>query len=280
MNGAFPLLGDPDYITYVGALSHRGANATSHLAEIRYPVQKAPIISVVKLLHPSGLAACNEAMAWLFLRAAGVPAPRNAALVTLSEAKAVKILGRRAIDPAIVHEGHVLAWAAKKLEFGSIRALFAGTKGDARWLAVLRTLEGAAIAAFDEAFLNIDRNIGNVLFIGKDACVPIDHEQAFGMQDWVNGELLHLPQDGDSLRALKAARAGGKLSLSAFNETLNRMVFHAEKHGDALQACSAHIADLLDRVYADRAEEMTGRVLSFVAARTAQQWVKERLGVL
>lgn len=36
MNGAFPLLGDPDYITFIGPLTHRGANATSHLAEIRY----------------------------------------------------------------------------------------------------------------------------------------------------------------------------------------------------------------------------------------------------
>lgn len=280
MKDAFPLLGDAAYVTYVGAMQHRGANATTHLAEIRYPAQTAPVISVVKLLHPSGLGACNEAMAWAFLRAAGVPAPRHAAILTLSEAKAVKILGRKAIHASLAHQGHVLAWAAKKMDFHSIKAVFAGTKGDSRWLAALRTVEGAAIAAFDEAFLNIDRNTGNVLYIGKDSFIPIDHELSFGMQDWIAGDLLHLPTDGDSLRTLKEARANGKISIATFSQAMNHMAFHAEKHADALAACKAQIAYLLQQVYPDEANRLTPRVLSFIAARTAQHWIKERLGVM
>lgn len=280
MNGAFPLLSDPDYITYIGPLSIRGANPTTHLAEVRYPVQSAPIISVVKAMPPTGLLACNEAIAWLLLRATGLPSPRNAGVMTLTESKAVKVMGRKAIPAALVREGHVLLWTAQKLDFSSIKALFAGTKGDARWVALLKTVQGAAIAAFDEALLNLDRNTGNVLYISADACAPIDHELSFGTQDWIHHDLLHLPTDGDSLRTLKHGVASGKLAISAYAEALNRMVFHAERHGQALQACSAHIADFLSRVFPDQHEEMTERVLSFVAARTAQQWIKDRLGVV
>lgn len=280
MNSAFPLLDDSAYVTYVGGLQHRGANSTTHLAEIRYPEQKAPIISVVKLLHPSGLGACNEAMAWLFLRAAGVLAPRHAAIVQLSAAKAFKVLGKKSIHPSLVHQDRVLAWAAKKLDFHSIKAVFAGSKGDSRWLAALQTVEGAAIAAFDEAFLNIDRNTGNVLYIGKDAFVPIDHELSFGMQDWLQCELSHLHIDGDSLCALKQARATGRITIASFAQAMNRMAFHAEKHPDALARCKTQIANLLQQVYPDTADQLTPRVLSFIAARTAQHWIKERLGVM
>lgn len=277
---ACELLDDSAYVTYVGALQHLGVNRTTHLAEIRYPTQKAPIISVVKLLHPSGLGACNEAMAWMFLRAAGVPSPAYAAIVRLSADKAFKILGKRSIPPNLVHQSQVLAWAAKKLDFYSIRGLFVGSKSDGRWLAALQTLTGAAIAAFDEAFLNIDRNPGNVLYIGKDEFIPIDHELSFGMQDWLQGELTHLPVDGDSLRILKHARSTGRIGIASFSQAMNSMAFHAERHADALANCREQFANLLQQIYPDEAQELTARVISFIAARTAQRWINERLGVM
>ncbi len=280
MNGAFPLLGDAAYVTYVGALAHRGANPTTHLAEVRYPVQTAPVVSVVKLLDPNGLCACNEAMAWLFLRAAGVPAPRHAAILTLSEAKAIKALGKKTIHPELVHQGFVLAWASKKLDFSSIKALFAGTAGADRWLTALCTAEGLAIAAFDEVFLNIDRNPGNVLYISKDSFVPIDHELCFGMQDWTRNNLAHHPADGDSLRRLRQAQAGGTMARATFEQALNRMAYHAESHAQALRACRGQITQLLQQIYPQQADEMSTRVLSFIAERTAQQWIKDRLGVI
>lgn len=280
MNGAFPLLGDAAYVTYVGPLAHRGANPTTHLAEVRYPVQTAPVVSVVKLLNPDGLCACNEAMAWLFLRAAGVPTPRHAAILTMSEAKAIKVLGKKTIHTGLVHQGFVLAWASKKLDFFSIKALFAGSAGADRWLDALRTAEGLAIAAFDEVFLNIDRHPGNVLYISKDSFVPIDHELCFGMQDWTRHDLSHHLSDGDSLRRLKQAQAGGNLARAAFEQALNRMAHHAEAHGQALAACKGQIAQLLQQVYPEHADAMSTRVLSFIAERTAQQWIKDRLGVI
>lgn len=280
MSGAFPLLGDAAYLTYVGALTHRGVNATTHLAEVRYPAQGAPVVSVVKLLPPSGLRACNEALAWMFLRAAGLAAPRHAAILRLSEAKAVKVLGRKAIHPELVHQGEVLAWAAKKLDFQSIKALFAGREGDGRWLAALRTAEGIAIAAFDETFLNIDRNPGNVLYMSKDAFVPIDHELCFGMQDWTHGALVHRPADSDSLRRLKLARTEGKIALSSYGQALNSMAYHAETHAPALAACRGEMAALLHRFYPTNADAMSLRVLSFLAERTARQWIKDKLGVI
>lgn len=166
----FPLLGDSHYGAFVGPLSHRGgANPSTHIATVRYPVQTAPIISVVKLMPADGLRACNEALAWLFLRANGVRVARNAAILSLTEAKAVKVLGRKLVPKTLVHDKHVLAWAAQQFDYRSIQALFSGSMADERWLDMLQTVEGAAIAAFDETFLNVDRNPGNVLCFGTEA---------------------------------------------------------------------------------------------------------------
>lgn len=276
----FPVLGSSSYLTYVGPLTNLGANPSTHLADVRYAAHGAPVISVVKLLPADGLKACNEALAWLFLRAAGVSCPKNAAIMTLSEAKAVKVLGRKCVPHHFVQDGLVMAWAAQKLEFKSIQALFAGTQADTHWLGVLRTVNGAAIAAFDEAFLNIDRNTGNILFTSASSCVPIDHEMTFGTQNWLTGALAHLPKDGDSLRTLINATASGKMSMTELNTVYNRMAFHAQKHSQALQDCSTQMAQLISKVYPKQAKELTSRVLSFITERTALVWMEERLGVV
>lgn len=277
----FPILSDQHYTSYVGPLTHKGgANPSTHIATVRYPVQTAPIISVVKLLPADGLRACNEALAWLFLRSAGVRVPRNAALLSLTEAKAVQVLGRKLVPASLVHDKHVLAWAAQQFDFKSIQALFGGSASNERWLAMLQTVEGAAIAAFDETFLNIDRNPGNVLYANPDAGIAIDHELCFGSQNWLKGNLSHLAMDGDSLRTVRRAVSGNKLSRTTMGEIFNAMVLHGQRHGEALRACESHLADFLGRVYPSDAHQLCPRVLSFVAERTAQRWMEERLGVL
>lgn len=280
LTAPFPALGDSAYVTYVGDLTFRGgANTSTHIAEIRYPVQTAPVISVVKLLPPDGIAACNEALAWLFLRAAGVPAPRTASLLTLTEKKIVDILGRKRVPKKLVSNGYVRAWAAEQLDFRSIQVLFAGSKSEERWLELLQTTQGAAIAAFDEAFLNNDRNTGNILFSGRSSCVPVDHEQCFGQQNWQSGALQQSNMDGDSIRLLKTGVRAGKVRDTELQQTYGKIVFHAEKHAASLQACQGHMTELLCRVYPSDGSLMASRVLSFVTERTAQQWMQDRLGV-
>lgn len=276
----FPVLGNSSYMTYIGPLTNLGANPSTHLADVRYAAHGAPVISVVKLLPADGLKACNEALAWLFLHAAGISCPKNAAILTLSESKVVKILGRKRVPHHLVQGGKVMAWAAQQLEFKSIQALFAGTQADTRWLGVLRTLNGAAIAAFDEAFLNIDRNTGNILFTSASSCVPIDHEMTFGTQNWLTGTLTHLPKDGDSLRTLKNAASSGKMPMTELNTIYNRMAFHAQRHSQAMDECRAQMAQLIAKVYPKQADDLTSRVLSFIAERTALAWMEERLGVV
>lgn len=280
MHAQFPLLGEADYVSYVGDLYFKGgANISTHIAEVRYPVQTVPVISVVKLLPADGLSVCNEALAWLFLRAAGIPSPRNAAMLILTEAKAVNVLGRKRVPKNWVSNGYIRAWAAERLDFRSIQALFAGSSSEDRWLAMLQTVQGTAIAAFDEAYLNIDRNTGNILFLSKSSCVPVDHEQCFGQQDWVTGHMHHLNIHGDSVRQLKNGVSGGKVHGTDLQQAYGNMVFHAEKHAVALQACQDHITDLLTRVYPSEGAALALRVLSFLTERTAVNWMKDRLGV-
>jgi hypothetical protein len=236
-------------------------------------------MSVVKLLPPDGLAACNEALSWLFLRAVGIPSPRTSSLLTLSEKKVVDILGRKQVPKKLVSNGYVRAWAAEKLDFRSIQVLFAGSKSEERWLKLLQTTEGAAIAAFDEAFLNVDRNTGNVLFSGGSSCIPVDHEQCFGLQNWLKDDLQQLKLDGDSIRLLKIGVQAGKVRDTELQQTYGKIVFHAEKHQASLQACQGHMKELLCRVYPSDGILLAERVLSFVTERTVQQWMHNRLGV-
>lgn len=276
----FPVLPENAYVSHLGPLSHRGANASTHIAEVRYPVQSAPVISVVKLMQPDGLRACNEAISWLFLRAAGISAPRHAAILVLSHAKAIQVLGRNGVPAEWVSNGHVLAWASQKLDFGSIQALFAGSEADLKWLEVLRSAKGAAIAAFDEMFFNIDRNTGNVLFTRGGACVPIDHEMVFGHQNWLSENLQHSSAPGDSMRVLMRARDGRKLPQSEFQSVCSHMVLLAHQHEGALRACQDEIRNLLAHMYPKQALELASRILSFVGERAAQQWLQDRLGVI
>lgn len=260
-------------------MKHRGANISTHLAEVRYPVQSAPVISVVKFMQPDGIRACNEAISWLFLRAAGISAPKQAAILVMSHAKVVQAVGRQCVPEEWVHQGHVLAWASQKLEFESIQALFAGSEADVKWLEVLRSARGAAIAAFDELFFNIDRNTGNVLFTRSGACVPVDHEMVFGQQNWLTGDLQHLPSLGDSMRFLTRARDARKLPQAEFDKMRNHIVHVAQAHEGALSACQDEISHLIAHVYPKQATELGRRVLSFVGVRAKQHWLQDRLGV-
>ncbi|MBQ0917239.1 hypothetical protein KBW71_02180 [Hydrogenophaga aromaticivorans] len=279
MTYRFPLLRDADYMGYVGPIHARGWNPSTHLAEVRYPIQRAPVVSVVKLLPPDGLAACNEAISWLFLRAAGIQAPGHAGIMVLSQAKLKKACNLKAPD-GYAQDGMVLAWASQQLAFQSIQALFAGTDRDERWLKVVCTLQGAALAAFDETFLNCDRNHGNILYLGPDSCAAIDHEAIFAHHRWLDTDIPHLSLHSDTYRRLVAGQKSGKIRLQDLETTLNRMVAHAEKHAAALAVCKSSIQQLLSDVYPEKHSEMTSRVLSFIAARTAQNWMNTRLGVV
>jgi len=278
---SFPLLDDSAYVSYVQRLSGWGANQTTHLAEIRYPVQSAPIVSVVKLLSPSLLNVCNEAVSWLFLRAAGFAAPKNAAILVLTEKKAKAILGTRLITKDLVHNGYVVAWASKQLDFSSIKAFFAGSRADAEWLKVLQTLHGAQIAAFDEVFLNRDRNTGNVLFSGKGECIPIDHEHVFDYQDWIRSD-LNVSQDAesDTLCFLKNSARKGTLEKNAFQDVMSKMVHYSHDHQVALEASKQQVLQLLEKTFPEDFELISERIFAFVAERTAKHWMENKLGIV
>ncbi|GAB2482343.1 hypothetical protein GCM10027082_36390 [Comamonas humi] len=277
----FPVLNDHDYLNYVDKLSHRGANTSIHLAEIRYPVQRAGVVSVVKLMPPDGIGVCNEAIAWLFLRAAGLASPKNAGILVMTEEKAKAVLGSKAVPKDLVSEGYVLAWAAQKLEFSSICALFSGSEADTKWLDLLRTDAGAGIAAFDELLHNQDRNTGNILFRGRGSCVPIDHEQVFARQNWMAADLQHLAENGDSFRMLRRAHAGRKLSSDELARITDAMIAHSHGHAGALDVCRKQIGQLLGRLFSvPKGTAYANRILSFIGERCSERWMQQRVGAL
>lgn len=278
---AFPILVDADYFGYLAPISHRGANESTHIADIRYPVQRAPVKSVVKLLPPGGLQACNEAISWLVLRAIGIPSPKMAALLLISEKKAKAVLGSRIVNSEFVHDGYVMAWASQLQESRSIRALFAGSAADEKWLAVLKTEAGAKLAAFDEWLHNRDRNTGNVLYAGDGSCLAIDHEQVFNFQNWHAAELQHAEEFGDSLRVLDRAQRGNKLKPDEWKGITNAMIHHSHGHAEALNVCRQQVEELLLRVYsAESGTKFSERILNFISARCTDHWMQQRVGAL
>lgn len=278
---SFPVLGDTHYLGYLGPMSHRGANPTTHIADIRYPVQHAGVKSVVKLLPTSGLQACNEAIAWLMLRALGVHAPRTAAIMVMSEKKAKAVLGARLVTQEFVSGGHVIAWASQLHEWRSIRALFAGTAADDKWLQVLRTDAGTAVAAFDEMLHNRDRNTGNILYVNDGSCFAIDHEQIFDYQNWLAADLKHSDECADSLRVLERAYRSDKLKADEWKRITNAMIYHSQGHGEALNACRKQVEELLGRLYqSSPGSAFASRILNFISARCTDQWMQARVGAL
>lgn len=279
-SAGIPILGDKSYVSYVGPIDHLGANHSTHLAEIKYPVQHMPVMSVVKWMPPDGLRLCNEALAWLFLRGAGVPQTKHAGVVVLTHAKVKTALGKKAITEAMVHQGHVLAWASQKLPHPALKVVFAGTEGDRRWAKLMSSVQGTAIAAFDEAFLALDRNNGNLLYISDDACIPLDHEYIFGLHDWTKSPIPSTSIKSDTLRRLEAEHKRRVLSTFEYQQACSRIVFHAQKHQFALEATRDEMQRTLTNIFPGNGEQYAGNVLSFIAERTAQHWMEERLGVM
>lgn len=279
MTYRFPLLGDAAYMGYTGEIRLRGTNVSSHLAEIRYPNQQKPVVSVVKFLPPDGLLACNEAIAWLFLRAAGIPCPPNAALLSLTQNRAAQAAGA-ATAKRYAHQGYVLAWATQALDFKAVAALFAGTAADAEWSKMIRSTQGAAIAAFDEALLNTDRNNGNLLVAGPGRCIPIDHEGILARHAWLETDIPRSRLQSDTVRRIHGDYRKGMMSADAYRHLCSQIVVSAEAHAGALTACDSGVRDLLARVYPQQGEIYAARVLSFVVERTMQGWMNDRLGVL
>lgn len=277
---AFPVLGDKSYVSYVGPLSYLGNNPSTHLAEIRYPVQQKPVVSVVKWMSPSGVGICNEALAWLFLRAAGVRQSTHAAILCLTSTR-VKLVNPKSSHPkSFFHNGWALGWSSQYLDFQALKVVFAGTEGDRKWAKAMTSLQGAAIAAFDEAFLAADRNAGNLLYISDEDCIPIDHEQLFAMHDWKSGPIPQSNLKSDTMRRLENEHRSRRLSDDRYAEGLNRMVFHAQRHRYALQATQNEITDLILRVFPENGMRYAERVLLFVTERTAARWMENRLGVV
>lgn len=271
-----PVMGGDAYVDTVGPLELRGANPSTHLANVRYPGQPRPQLSVVKLVPPRE--ACNEGLAHTFLQAAGVPAPRTAALLLLPAPLAVQAVGLAAAQH-YVHGNLALAWAAELLPHRSLRALFKGRSADDEWLRLLTTAAGAQLAAFDEAFGNIDRNTGNVLFAARNECWAIDHGQLFHMHDW----MLGVPPDAghsDPVRTLHRAQRGGRLAAAAYEQACARLVAAADRHRDAFVACRRAMCAVITSVYGYDGEKGANHVLRHVARRTMRGWMATRIGML
>lgn len=276
----FPILGEGSYAGYLSPLPQLGANPTAHVAEVRYPVQHAPVPSVVKLLQPTATGLGNEGLAWLFLRGAGVVQPPKAAILVMSERKAAAVLESPKLVKPYVHGKRVFAWASEQLNYRSISALFVGTKGDKKWARLMCTVEGSAIAAFDEAFYNTDRNNGNVLYVNDDACIPIDHEALFGLHDWTTSPIAPTTIESHTLRELRACHKKRYLSGAQMANLFNHMAHHAEKHSHTLAAVQQDMCQLLRQLHGDKSATVVTHVLSFLTARTAQNWMNQRVGVM
>lgn len=278
---SFPILRDSHYLSFLSPLEYRGANPSTHIADVRYPVQHAGVKSVVKLLPCDGLKACNEAISWMLLCALGLPTPKNAAILLLSEKKAKAAMGRGVVTSEFVNNGYVLAWAAQMQEARSIRALFVGSAAERQWLEVLRTDTGSKVAAFDEVMHNRDRNTGNVLYHGSASCMPIDHEQVFNFQNWQAADLTHSAEFGDSLRVLDRAYRSNKLKDDEWKSITNAMILHSQGYAGALDACRDQMVDLLARLYRpEQGSTFAGRIFTFISARCTDQWMQARVGAL
>jgi hypothetical protein len=141
------------YERYNGPIGLRGANQTTHTAEVRFPDGAA--LAVVKAFPVGEKGWLNEAVAWTVGRALGIPVPPKAMLLAVAPSELAA-----ATDPelAIAHRhwaasGPIVMWCASRLDVKPPQNVWR-----MNWeAAVIKGASGQRLAAFDGWFGNCDR---------------------------------------------------------------------------------------------------------------------------
>lgn len=268
-----PVLDRSHYVRSVRQPASPGWNPTTHLARLHHP-DGGTINAWIKIDSTLKPYLGNEVIGWLLSRALEIPCPVHAAILVEDVSWFKERLGDRyPADNFLPQYGEVIAWCVADMGAGPIRSV--APFDDWNLLALLRSDEGAQIAAFDHWLGNEDRNNGNVLRLPRGRYGVIDHGLLFCYEDW---RKKHLRPGCSSLLIAKAAQfvREKRLTLKEYRHLQSAMVEFGHSHhriaGMSHPDIDANISSIVDSIAARN-------VLSCIAERCGHRWIADQLGL-
>ncbi|WP_347019493.1 hypothetical protein [Acinetobacter calcoaceticus] len=166
-----------------------GISAKTYLAEVLWPDGEV-IESFVKLfpVNTRIKEIINESFGFLLANSANLRQSSRAALIKLDVSE---FSIDTSTDSFAQTNGFVYGWVTSSLGGKDLKKVYLKNpqeiaKDEAQQ--IISLLDSwpnfKSLVAFDDCIGNIDRNIGNLIFIKKDDIGIIDHGQIFGVIDW------------------------------------------------------------------------------------------------
>lgn len=166
-----------------------GVSAKTYLAEVQWPNGDV-IESFVKLfpVNTRIKEIINESFGFLLANSASLRQSTRAALIKLD---VTEFPIDTNTDSFAAANGFVYGWVTASLGGKDLKKMYLknppniSSNEAQQILSVLGSWPNfKSLVAFDDWVGNIDRNIGNLIFIKKDDIGVIDHGQIFGVVDW------------------------------------------------------------------------------------------------
>ncbi|MDX8384792.1 MAG: hypothetical protein R8M45_11975 [Ghiorsea sp.] len=226
------------YLKFISYIDE-GLNSTTHLANIDFPsgTNKA----VVKMFPASSMKLTHEAIAYTFAEALHIPQPKRAGFIFLSRSDMP--------NPPTWMDENAIAWCCQYIDkdcikpwFNKMRGELADDKKTKKALFKISTdlnqwLYAARASAFDDWLSNVDRNMGNLIRLGKGKYAVIDHDQILHTLD-------HTKKTKNKLLEMLAIKKD-------YSTLLNAMLVEQENHqlilDKAWENVLYFIHDILDK---------------------------------
>ncbi len=192
------MIGQDGYLSTLKEMSPTsgGISAKTYLAEVQWPNGEV-IESFVKLfpVNTRTKEIINESFGFLLAKSARLRQTTRAALIKLDVSE---FPIDTKTDSFAAANGFVYGWVTASLGGKDLKKMYLNNPPNiaANEAQQIMSLLGSwpnfkALVAFDDWVGNIDRNIGNLIFINKDDIGVIDHGQIFGVIDWQYEKIDH-----------------------------------------------------------------------------------------
>lgn len=268
------LLNEKDYLSYLEAVDVPGQESI-HIARVKFGDGEAKR-AYVKFYPRQGRGLFNEVTGHLLAESLGMKVPRKVAILFVPK-EAVPS------PPSWMEtnaEDSYPAWCCEDVASPAIKFFFrlgdVNSSAGAVYALIREELERSkqvpAIVAFDDWVANVDRNVGNLLRLGKGDYVLIDHGQILGGRYWGCRTLQDVDRKFPNiLRQLLDTKA-------ATLPFQSQVVMCWQQHAQALH----RVRDELEEWWNDMelSEEDIGAVWTFLHARATFENLPQRCGLL
>ncbi|WP_252715986.1 hypothetical protein [Acinetobacter guillouiae] len=218
-----------------------GISARTYLATVQWPDGQV-IDSYVKLF-PADVRTkelINESFGFLLAGTVNLPQSNRAALIKLDVSEFSIDTSN---DSFASDNGFVYGWVTSSLGGDNLRKTFFKnypdhtTSDEAQKLMIFLNnwSHFPSLIAFDDWIGNIDRNIGNLIFINKNNVAIIDHGRLFGVENWLIQSInADLDCDNKMLNIFKDSHHGATIHPSRCKPILDSAIYQQTSYTNAL----------------------------------------------